>query len=91
MPSVVRPVRPVRTDRPAIPGDPLPRIVRLPEVCRLVGLSRSSVLRLCNRGDFAPKFNLGLHAVGWYEADVLAWIQARAGAAAARIPTGNAQ
>lgn len=65
----------------------MPRILRLPEVCRLVGLSRSSVLRLEARGQFPRKFNLGgLHAIGFFEAEVLAWVQARgtAPAAAAR-------
>lgn len=56
----------------------MPRIIRLKEVCHLVGLSRSSVLRLERRGDFPPKFNLSVRSVGWYEADILAWVQARA-------------
>ncbi len=54
------------------------RIIRLPEVCRLVGLSRSSVLRLERRGEFPPKFSLSVRSIGWYELDVLAWVQARA-------------
>ena len=60
----------------------MPRIIRLPEVIRLVGLSRSSILRMERRGEFPPKFALGVHAVGWYEADVQMWIQARAVASA---------
>ncbi len=56
----------------------MPRILRLPEVCRLVGLSRSSVLRLERAGKFAKKFNIcGLHAIGFDEAEVMAWIQSR--------------
>ncbi len=54
------------------------RVIRLPEVCRLVGLSRSSVLRLERAGRFPAKFNLSDHAVGWIEADVVAWIEERA-------------
>ena len=55
------------------------RIVRLKEVCDLIGLSRSSVLRLSQRAesDFPRKISLGLHAVGWLEADVRAWVEAR--------------
>jgi len=44
-------------------------------------------LRLEARGQFPRKFNLGgLHAIGFFEAEVLAWVQARgtAPAAAAR-------
>ena len=59
------------------------RIVRLPEVCRMVGLSRSSILRLEGAGKFPKKFNLSVHAVGWYESEVAAWIAARAPAAPA--------
>lgn len=60
----------------------MPRIIRLPEVCRLVGLSRSSVLRLERSGQFPPKFSLSVRSIGWYEADVVAWVQTRAMAAA---------
>lgn len=63
------------------------RIIRLPEVCRLVGLSPSSVQRLERKGEFPPKFYLGLHAIGWSENSVQAWIHARAAAATQRTPT----
>ena len=60
------------------------RVIRLPEVCRLVGLSRSTVLRLEAAGRFPAKFKLcsdhAVGAVGWIEAEVVAWIEARAGA-----------
>lgn len=59
------------------------RILRLPEVCRLVGLSRSTVLRLTQAGSFAPKVILSARAVGWREAEVHAWIEARVAAATA--------
>jgi prophage regulatory protein len=54
------------------------RIIRIRECCHLCGLSRSSILRLERKGQFPPKLNLGLHAIGWYEAAVQEWIQARA-------------
>ncbi len=53
------------------------RILRLPAVCQLVGLSRSSILRLEAAGKFPKKFNLSVHAVGWYESEIQAWIAAR--------------
>ena len=55
----------------------MPRVLRLPEVCRLVSLSRSTVLRLERTGRFPAKFNLSDHAIGWREAEVHAWIEAR--------------
>ena len=61
------------------------RIVRLPEVCRMCGLSRSSILRLEASGQFPRKFHLSVNAIGWYAADVEAWIAARAS-----VPTGGA-
>ena len=53
------------------------RIVRLPEVCRLTGLSRSTVYRRVIRGDFPPPLRLGGHAVGWRLSEVQGWISTR--------------
>jgi prophage regulatory protein len=63
------------------------RVLRLPSVCALVGLSRSSVLRLAaaaeaGNGTFPKKFKLTPNgAIGWHETEVLGWIQSRAAAA----------
>lgn len=54
------------------------RILRVKQVCELVGLSRSSILRMERDGRFPSKINLSVHAVGWRESDVLAWIDQRA-------------
>jgi prophage regulatory protein len=61
------------------------RIIRLPEVCRIVGLSRSSVLRLESAQKFPAKLLLSQHTVGWREAEVVAWIESR------RPPTVGAE
>lgn len=53
------------------------RILRLPEVVALVGISRSSLYRLAHRGQFPPALRLGPNIVGWREAEVLAWIESR--------------
>lgn len=53
------------------------KILRLPAVCLLVSLSRSSVLRLESTGAFPPKLRLSDRAIGWREADVLAWVESR--------------
>ena len=57
------------------------RLLRLPQVCNLVGLSRSAILTRVARGEFPQQLSLGARAVAWREAEVLAWIAARAPAA----------
>ena len=53
------------------------RILRLPEVKQLTGLSRSSIyLRIANH-EFPDSISLGGRAVGWLEQDVSAWIAER--------------
>ena len=50
------------------------RILRLPDVVQLTGLSRSSIyLRMANR-EFPESVSLGGRAVGWVEQDVHDWI-----------------
>lgn len=54
------------------------RLLRLPAVCALTGLSRSSVFRLAKLGLFPVPRKIGLRAVAW-PSDVLdAWIAQRA-------------
>lgn len=53
------------------------RILRLPEVKILTGLSRSSIyLRMSNK-EFLESISLGGRAVGWLEQDVIEWIAER--------------
>ena len=58
-------------------GPAHPRIVRLAEVTRLTGISRSSIYRLMELGEFPQRVRLGVKAVGWRENEVEAWIAAR--------------
>ena len=53
------------------------RLLRLPEVCALVGLSRSPVLRRVAEGLFPRPVSLGARAVAWRSTDVAAWIESR--------------
>jgi predicted DNA-binding transcriptional regulator AlpA len=53
------------------------RVLRVPDVCDLTGLSRTTVWRLEKRGDFPARRRLGPQAVGWTEEEVLAWIDDR--------------
>ena len=53
-------------------------ILRLQEVIRLTGLSRSSIHRLEASGLFPKRRLIGRRAVGWVSDDVHAFIQSRA-------------
>ena len=53
------------------------RILRLPEVLELTGLSKSTLYRRMAAGEFAQRVQLGgshCRAVGWLADDVFAWI-----------------
>ena len=54
-----------------------PRIIRLPEVLRLTGLSRSWIYSAQASGRFPSALQLGPRAVGWKTSDVEAWISSR--------------
>jgi prophage regulatory protein len=59
------------------------RILKLPEVSRRTGYSRSSLYAKVNKNNiqYDPMFprpiNLGARSVGWSEAEVEAWLQTR--------------
>ena len=54
------------------------RILRLPDVKQMVGLSRSAIYRRIAQGDFPQAISLGGHkAVGWHEASIQEWIASR--------------
>jgi prophage regulatory protein len=56
----------------------LTRIVRLPEVKNLTGLSRSTLYDRMKGGSFPHTIPLGGRLVGWLESDVKTWIEGRA-------------
>lgn len=53
------------------------RILRRPEVEKLVGLSRSTIYSRLEQGTFPKPVPLGGRLVGWIEQDVQNWLQAR--------------
>ncbi|MGL6356371.1 helix-turn-helix transcriptional regulator [Aeromonas veronii] len=59
------------------------RVIRLKELTRLIGLSRSTIYDRMNPKSkrFDPSFprpiKLGLASVGWYLSEVMAWIACR--------------
>lgn len=57
------------------------RLIRLDEVIRLVGLSRSTLWRLERAGQFPRRVQLSARAVGWQADEIELWAQSRARAA----------
>ena len=51
------------------------KILRLPEVKNLTGLSRSSIYLRVSNGDFPESISLGGRAVGWFEEDIQNWLE----------------
>ena len=60
------------------------RVVRLPEVLEITGLSRTTIWRREREGSFPAPFRLGgegTRAVGWREQDIYDWIDSLSSAA----------
>ena len=52
-------------------------IYRLPAVLEITGLSKATIYRLINRGDFPPRVQLSPRCVGWRVGDIDAWLERR--------------
>ena len=52
-------------------------ILRLPDVKRSTGLSRSTIYLRITQGTFPKPVSLGGRAVGWLEAEVQRWLERR--------------
>jgi len=50
-------------------------IIRLPEVKKSTGLSRSTIYLRIAQGAFPKSVSLGGRAVGWLEAEIQEWLQ----------------
>lgn len=53
------------------------RLIRLPDVLTLTGLSRSTLYDLVSRGDFPTSVKLTKRTVAWIESEVTQWIESR--------------
>lgn len=49
-------------------------LIRLPEVLRRTGLSRSTIYGWIEHGRFPRQVQLSARCVAWYESDIDAWI-----------------
>ena len=56
-------------------------IIRWPEVHRRTGRSRTSAWRDTRKGKFPAPVEIGDNAIGWYEDEIAAWLEARPRAA----------
>lgn len=52
-------------------------ILRIWDVCKRTGISRTRVYKLEGEGRFPARVELGPNSVGWYEHEVSEWCAAR--------------
>ena len=53
------------------------KVLRLPEASERVGLGRSAIYQKIETGDFPRPIKLGQRAIGFIEAELDAWLEAR--------------
>src|SRR5215208_8312474 len=84
-PATALPAR-VTIDRRRSDPDRRPglRILRRPDVEERTGMSRSAIYAAIAAGRFPAPVNLGPKAVGWVEAEIDLWLEARIAARDAR-------
>jgi prophage regulatory protein len=63
---------------PASSADPpTPRMLRILDVSKRVGLGRSSIWKMVKEGHFPPPRRLSQRSVGWFELDIEQWLRSR--------------
>jgi len=60
-----------------MPFDQLVRLVRLPQVLALVGLSKTQIYRLMSAGQFPKPVQISSRSVAWRMAELASWIEGR--------------
>ena len=58
-------------------AEPTQWIIRLPDVLRRTGLSRTSIWRKVRAGDFPAPVALGPNAIGWFAGEIAEWLSNR--------------
>ena len=51
-------------------------VLRLPQVCKMTGLCRSSIYQMEAERRFPSRIKIGARSVGWIESEVQAWLRA---------------
>jgi prophage regulatory protein len=74
-PQAILTVRPMST--PSFQLDQRLQVLRLPQVCRITGLCRSTIYHLeaCER--FPRRVKVGVRSVGWMEHEIQEWLANR--------------
>lgn len=65
-------------------------VLRLPDVCRITGLCRSSIYQLEAEQRFPRRIKVGVRSVGWIDQEVQEWLAVRAKARTQTSPVGRA-
>jgi prophage regulatory protein len=73
-----------QSTQPAIPQE---KIIKLPQVEQITGLSRASIYKRIKSGVFPKQIKLGLRASGWVESEVYGYVNSLI--QANRTPSGN--
>ena len=53
------------------------RLLRVPDLCRKLGISRAQIYRLLSAGDFPKPLRLSERTRAWRESDIELWIDER--------------
>jgi prophage regulatory protein len=53
------------------------RMIKLPEVISMTGLSRSSIYLLIKKGNFPPQVKLSTRSSGWFWREINSWLESR--------------
>jgi prophage regulatory protein len=53
------------------------QVLRLPEVCKITGLCRSSIYQMEAEQRFPKRIKIGARSVGWIESEVQGWLRQR--------------
>ena len=68
-------VKQAKQAKQAEQAEQLERIIRLKELCKITGLSRTSIWRRSkDDSGFPPSFRVSVNVVGWKLSDVTSWI-----------------
>lgn len=62
------------------------RILRLPEVIKRTGLSRSTIYMKIQEKTFPKQINLSVRSTGWLESEITEWISKRIASSRLHIP-----
>jgi len=64
-------------------------ILRLPQVKRRTGLSKSSIYAFMANSDFPKSISLGERAIGWIEKDITDWIEQQITTSCSNVERSN--